>query len=75
MTMDMPKGQQVKLTRLAFIHGAHERTEANKAMRGVVATTSRARDMVTVLWDGSKTPQRYWHKFVCRANPPPPISG
>lgn len=67
MTMDMPKGQRVKLTPQAFAHGTHLKTDANKALRGTVASNSRTRDMVTVLWDGSKTPQRYWHKFVCRA--------
>lgn len=34
MTMNMPKGQRVKLTGYAFANGVHERTEASKAMRG-----------------------------------------
>jgi hypothetical protein len=68
MTTGMPVGQRVRLTQFAFDSGTHRDTKATRAMRGIVAHKTHDKDMVAVLWDGKKTVQLYWHRFLNRAS-------
>lgn len=55
------------LTQQAFTNCVFEKNKATRAMRGTVSSRARVPSFVNVLWDGKKTPQRYWKKFIKRA--------
>lgn len=63
------KGDRVRLSLDARKAAINPRTQRR---RGIVSATPKTADSVAVIWDGTKTPQRFTPRFLVLVHRPKP---